>query len=53
MPLQIDLFDGEKKRNRNWGKVDKAIDIIVQKYGKDAIKRATLKNPNAKSNPYD
>lgn len=43
VPLQMDLFDGEKKRNRNWEEVDKAIDIIIQKYGKDAIKRATLK----------
>jgi DNA polymerase-4 len=41
-PIQMDLFNSGKKSDRNWEKVDKTLDTIVQKYGKDAVKRAAL-----------
>lgn len=43
LPLQMGLFNDNKKRNSSWEKVDKAVDTIKKKYGKDVITRATLK----------
>jgi len=41
-PLQIELFS--KNETRNWEKVEKTLDDISQKFGKNAVKRAALKN---------
>ncbi|MDX1707714.1 MAG: DNA polymerase IV, partial [Desulfobacterales bacterium] len=41
--VQMGLFDEKAKTSGNWEKVDKALDSISQKFGKDAIGRATLK----------
>ena len=42
-PTQLSLFENQKKEDRRWEKVDKALDSISQKFGKSAVKRATLK----------
>jgi len=44
IPVQMGLFEGQKKKSRDWEKVDKAVDSITHKYGKDVIKRGALKN---------
>ena len=43
LPIQMDLFSNNKKKNTSWEKVDRAVDTITKKYGKDVITRATLK----------
>ena len=45
LPVQMDIFKNVKKRNHNWEKVDRAVDTVVQKFGKDVIKRGTLNDP--------
>ena len=42
--VQMSLFDQEEKPNDNWEKVDKALDSISQKFGKNVIGRATFKD---------
>ena len=42
--VQMSLFDQKEKPNDNWEKVDKALDSISQKFGKNAIGRATFKD---------
>jgi DNA polymerase-4 len=41
-PVQMDMFESRTDKGGNWEKVDRAIDGIDQKYGKDTVKRATL-----------
>ena len=43
VPTQIGLFNMQEKEDERWEKVDKALDSISQKFGKSAVKRATLK----------
>jgi len=45
-PVQLDLFDTESLADKNWEKVDRTIDTIFQKYGKNIVKRATLADKN-------
>lgn len=42
LPIQLSLFEKTKKKDDHWQKVDRALDTITQKFGKDAIKRASL-----------
>jgi len=42
-PTQLDLFNMQEKEDDRWERVDKALDSISQKFGKSAVKRATLK----------
>ena len=42
MPVQLDLFDEIKDKGNNWEKVDRTLETITKKFGRDAIKRATL-----------
>ena len=42
--VQMRLFDQKEKPNDNWEKVDKALDSISQKFGKDVIGRASIKD---------
>ncbi|MBT8331330.1 MAG: DNA polymerase IV [Deltaproteobacteria bacterium] len=42
--VQIGLFERTEKPKENWEKVDKTLDSIGKKFGKDAIRRATLKD---------
>jgi DNA polymerase-4 len=44
-PVQLDLFDRVKQRDDSWEKVDRTVETIARKFGRDAIKRATLKDP--------
>jgi len=40
VPLQINMFDEEKKKNGKWEKVDRTLDEIVKKFGKNALGKA-------------
>lgn len=42
MPFQMELFKRKEKKGNNWEKVERAIDTIIEKFGKDAVRRATL-----------
>ncbi len=42
IPVQMDLFG--KKQNKKWEKVDRALDTISEKFGKNAVKRAAVSN---------
>jgi hypothetical protein len=42
MPSQLGLFNWKEKIDENWEKVEKAVDDISSKFGKNAIKKATL-----------
>lgn len=41
-PVQLNLFEKKIQKNDSWGKVDRTMDRITNKFGKDAIRRATL-----------
>lgn len=41
-PSQLSLFNKGEKIDENWEKVEKAVDDISSKFGKNAIKKATL-----------
>jgi DNA polymerase-4 len=40
--VQLDLFDRRNESDSSWTKVDRTLETITQKFGKDAIKRASL-----------
>ncbi|MBN2398091.1 MAG: DNA polymerase IV [Deltaproteobacteria bacterium] len=42
-PVQMDLFEQKARKTSQRRKLDEAIDEITDRFGKDAIKRATLK----------
>lgn len=42
VPVQMNIFENTKKISDNWEKVDRAVDTITEKFGKDVIKRGTL-----------
>ena len=42
--LQMGLFENHKETKDEWEKVDKTLDSIIKKFGKEVIRRATLKN---------
>jgi len=41
-PVQLDLFDRVKESDKTWEKVDRTVETITKKFGRDAIKRGTL-----------
>ena len=43
-PVQLGLFDTVKDKDNHWEKVDRTLEIITKKFGRDAIMRATLKD---------
>lgn len=43
-PVQLDLFDRNTNTGKNWEKVDRTVENISKKFGRDAIKRATLRD---------
>ena len=43
-PIQIDIFERDDIKISKWETVDEAIDTITDKFGTDAIKRASLKD---------
>jgi hypothetical protein len=42
---QLDLFDDESKKESSWKSVEKAMDNIKKRFGRDAIKRGGLLPP--------
>lgn len=42
IPSQMTLFAPERHRPKNWERVDQAVDAIAEKYGTEAVTRATL-----------
>jgi hypothetical protein len=42
IPVQLDLFDRRSESDSSWTKIDQTLETITNKFGKDAIKRATL-----------
>jgi len=43
-PVQLELFDQNPDTGRNWETVDRTLEKISEKFGSDAIKRATLQD---------
>ena len=43
-PVQLNLFDRVEQNDKTWEKVDRTVETIAQKFGRDAIKRGTLKD---------
>ena len=41
-PVQMDIFGKTPAANKNWEKVDKTLDHIGKKFGKDVVQRASL-----------
>lgn len=44
-PEQMALFGNGRKADKNWEKVDSALDAIAHKYGKNIINKASLRDP--------
>ena len=42
LPVQLDLFGKDTASDRSWSRVDRTLEIIAEKFGKDAVKRASL-----------
>ncbi|UCH22087.1 MAG: DNA polymerase IV [Deltaproteobacteria bacterium] len=47
LPIQLSLFGEIKKKNDHWQKVDRTLDSIAQKFGNNAIRRASLSKKNS------
>ena len=47
-PVQMDIFDTAAFGNKNWEKVEKTLDHIGQKFGKGAVRRASLSGSDGK-----
>jgi len=43
-PVQLDLFDRVKASDQTWEKVDRTVETITRRFGREAIKRGTLKD---------
>jgi DNA polymerase-4 len=44
LPVQLNLFDRVEQNDKTWEKVDRTVESIAQKFGREAIKRGTLKD---------
>jgi DNA polymerase IV len=44
-PEQMPLFGDRQKPDKNWERVDAAVDAIAHKYGKNIINKASLQDP--------
>jgi len=42
-PVQMSIFDADRKKNGKWEKVDRAVDDIKKKFGKDILIKTTGK----------
>lgn len=47
-PVQMDIFSKIKTENKNWEKVDKTLDHIGKKFGKNIVHRASLSDRTEK-----
>ena len=43
LPVQLNLFDRIEQDDKTWEKVDRTVESIAQKFGREAIQRGTLK----------
>ena len=43
-PVQLELFDQNTDTGKNWERVDRTVERISEKFGSDAIRRATLQD---------
>jgi DNA polymerase-4 len=48
-PTQIDLFASQPTNNRDWDRIDEAVDAINVKFGRDSVSKATLIAPARKA----
>jgi DNA polymerase-4 len=44
-PIQMQLIKDERLPEKQWESVDRAVDSIIEKFGNDIIKKATLNEP--------
>ena len=44
-PVQLGLFEAVEQSDKSWEIVDRTVEDITQKFGQDAIKRGSLKDP--------
>ena len=44
-PVQLDLFDHAGKKDSSWEKIDRTVENIAKKFGRDVISRASLNEP--------
>ena len=42
IPVQLELFDRQIQDDGSWSKIDRTLETITRKFGKEAIKRASL-----------
>ena len=47
-PVQMGIFDKTPAKSRNWEQVDKTLDHIDKKFGKDVVRRASLSRGSKK-----
>ena len=47
-PVQMGMFDQTPVKSRNWEKIDKTLDHIDKKFGKDSVHRASLSGRSKK-----
>ncbi len=47
VPVQMELLGNGQTRHKQWERVDEAVDMIMDKFGSDLVKKATL-NPSIK-----
>lgn len=43
LPVQLNLFDRVEQNDKTWEKVDRTVESIAKKFGREAVKRGTLK----------
>jgi DNA polymerase-4 len=43
IPVQLNLFEKLRTKDHSWEKVDRTVDSITEKFGKDAIRRAAFR----------
>ena len=41
-PVQLDLFDRDGANDKSWSKLDRTLETIAEKFGRDAVRRASL-----------
>jgi hypothetical protein len=42
-PVQMDLFESMNDQNTHWEQVDRVVDAITEKFGRNSIHKARLK----------
>jgi len=50
-PVQMGLFDKTPAKSQNWEQVDKTLDHIDKRFGKDVVRRASLTGNTDKDSP--